>query len=197
MSKNSINFNKMDQDTKIKLLSFKDSAFALAHEDVRYKAETKSLKSDLEKIIEQREKAMAEGMTVDEAASAFSRVEADNAINAAKIRHDNICKTLRSTMSKAYTIIPDTMYDSYTKKINEHKRGDFLNDIKTFLENLGIEGCKQGQISKFAETMSDMIGSKYATSTSIIKNNIMHTTMSKSQFNKLFLAVFCDMFIND
>ena len=56
------------------------------------------------------------------------------------------------------------MHDAYTKKINEHKRGDFLTAIKVFLENLGIDGCSQAQVSKLAENMSDMFGARYAQS---------------------------------
>lgn len=195
--KNNINFNNINDASMAQLKAFKEAARDLAYEDIRFKSELKTLKSNLEAIIAQREKAIAEGMTVDEAASAFSRVEADNAIRKAQRDHEEICTPFRMAMKATYTFIPDTMYDSYTKKINEHKRGDFLNDIKAFLGNLGIEGCKQGQVSKFAETMSDMFGARYASAKKVIENNIMHTTMSKTQFNKLFMAVFCDMFIND
>lgn len=87
------------------------------------------------------------------------------------------------------------MYLAYTKKIDEHKRGDFLTTISEFLTNLGIDGCTQGQISKLAENMSDMFGARYAQSKKIVENGTMHTVISKSQFNKLFMAVFCDMYI--
>ena len=197
MSKNSINFKAMDLNTRLNLLAFKQTALVLAEEDINYRAKLKPLKSRLESIYENRKIAIDNGLTVDEATSEYSVIEVEREINRLKTIHDDEVKRLRNTMSNTYQIIPTTMYDSYAKKINEQKRGDFLNDIKTFLENIGIDNCRQGQISKFAETMSDMIGAKYATSKQITTTGMLHTTMSKSQFNKLFLAVFCDMFIND
>ena len=197
MSKNSINFKAMDLNTRLNLLAFKQTALVLAEEDINYRAKLKPLKTRLESIYENRKIAIDNGLTIDEATSEYSVIEVEREINRLKTIHEDEVKRLRGTMSNTYQIIPITMYDSYTKKINEQKRGDFLNDIKTFLENIGIENCRQGQISKFAETMSDMIGAKYATSKQITTTGMLHTTMSKSQFNKLFLAVFCDMFIND
>ena len=197
MSKNSINFKAMDLNTRLNLLAFKQTALVLAEEDINYRAKLKPLKTRLESIYENRKIAIENGLTIDEATSEYSVIEVEREINRLKTIHDEETKRLRGTMSNTYQIIPITMYDSYTKKINEQKRGDFLNDIKTFLENIGIDNCRQGQISKFAETMSDMIGAKYATSKQITTTGMLHTTMSKSQFNKLFLAVFCDMFIND
>ena len=43
--------------------------------------------------------------------------------------------------------------------------------------------------------MSDMFGARYAQSKKIVNDNILVTTISKAQFNKLFMAVFCDMYI--
>ena len=40
-----------------------------------------------------------------------------------------------------------------------------------------------------------MFGARYATSKKIVENNTFHTAISKAQFNKLFMAVFCDMYI--
>ena len=51
------------------------------------------------------------------------------------------------------------------------------------------------QISKLAENMSDMFGARYAQSKKIVSEGTLHTAISKAQFNKLFMAVFCDMYI--
>ena len=98
-------------------------------------------------------------------------------------------------MKETYIFIPDGMHEAYTKKINEHKRGDFLEAIKQFLVNLGIENCSQAQISKLAENMSDMFGARYAQSKKIVNDNTLVTAISKAQFNKLFMAVFCEMYV--
>ena len=195
MAKNQINFSKMNEKAMAQLVSFKDAALALATEDLRFKAEIKPLKAQLETILSNRQINIDAGMPVDEVLEKFPRVEVDNAIRKAQAEHNEIAEPINKTMRDTYEFIPDGMYAAYTKKIDEHKRGDFLTTIKTFLENLGIENCTQAQISKLAENMSDMFGARYAQSKKIVENNVMHTAISKNQFNKLFMAVFCDMYI--
>lgn len=195
MSKNQINFSKMSQEATTQLQSFKNSAMAIATEDLRFKAEMKPLKAKLEVILVNRENDIKNGLPVDEVIAKFPRVEVDNAIRKAETEHKAIVEPLTKAMKDTYTFIPEGMHDAYTKKINEHKRGDFLTAIKTFIENLGIEGCSQAQISKLAENMSDMFGARYAQSKKIVNEGTLHTAISKAQFNKLFMAVFCDMYI--
>lgn len=195
MAKNQINFTKMSKEATAQLKSFKESAHALAVEDLRFKAELKPLKAQLESILTNRQNDIEAGLPADEVIAKYPRVEVDNAIRKAQTTHDAITEPLNKAMKDTYAFIPETMYSAYIKKIDEHKRGDFLDAIKTFLENLGIEGCTQGQISKLAENMSDMFGAKYATSKKIVENSTMHTAISKAQFNKLFMAVFCDMYV--
>lgn len=195
MAKNQINFSKMSKEVMSQLTTFKDSALALATEDLRFKAEIKPLKAQLESILANRQNDIDNGMNVDEVIAKFPRIEVDNAIRKAETTHKAIVEPLSKSMKDTYAFIPEGMHDAYTKKINEHKRGDFLTAIKTFLENLGIEGCSQAQISKLAENMSDMFGARYAQSKKIVNDNILVTTISKAQFNKLFMAVFCDMYI--
>lgn len=195
MAKNQINFSKMSKEAMVQLNTFKDSALAIATEDLRFKAEIKPLKTQLESILANRQNDIDNGMSVDEVIAKFPRIEVDNAIRKAETAHKAIVEPLTKAMKDTYVFIPDGMHDAYTKKITEHKRGDFLTAIKTFLENLGIEGCSQAQISKLAENMSDMFGARYATSKKIVNDGVMHTSISKAQFNKLFMAVFCDMYI--
>lgn len=196
MSKNQINFSKMSNEAMAQLRTFKDCAVKVANEDLRYKAEIKPLKAELEKILELRHTASEEGKLSDEEITRkYSRVKVDNAIRKAETEHKAIVEPLNKSMRDTYVFIPENMYESYKKKIEEHKRGIFLDAIKTFLENLGIKNCSQAQVSKLAENMSDMFGARYAQSKKIVENNTLTTTTSKAQFNKLFMAVFCDMYV--
>ena len=195
MAKNQINFSKMDETAKKQLRIFKESALAIAVEDLRFKAELKPLKAQLENILANRENELKNGMSLDQATEKFSRLEVDNAIRKCELEHKAIIEPLNKDMKDTYAFVPDNMHTAYVKKIDEHKRGDFLNAIKQFLANLGIENCSQAQISKLAENMSDMFGARYATSKKIVNDGVMHTSISKQAFNKLFMAVFCDMYI--
>lgn len=195
MAKNQINFSKMSKEASAQLNTFKESAHAIAIEDLRYKAEIKPLKAQLETILANRDNDLAQGLSIDEVAVKFPRLEVDNAIRKAETEHKAIVEPLNKSMRETYAFIPETMYEGYKKKIEEHKRGVFLDAIKEFLVNLGIENCSQAQISKLAENMSDMFGARYAQSKKIVENDTLTTTTSKAQFNKLFMAVFCDMYV--
>lgn len=195
MAKNQINFSKMSKEATTQLKSFKESALAIAVEDLRFKAEIKPLKAQLESILANRQNDIDNGMNVDEVVAKFPRIEVDNKIRQAETAHKAIVEPLTKSMKETYIFIPDGMHEAYTKKINEHKRGDFLEAIKQFLVNLGIENCSQAQISKLAENMSDMFGARYAQSKKIVNDNTLVAAISKAQFNKLFMAVFCEMYV--
>lgn len=195
MAKNQINFSKMSKEATTQLKSFKESALAIAVEDLRFKTEIKPLKAQLESILANRQNDIDNGMNVDEVVAKFPRIEVDNKIRQAETAHKAIVEPLTKSMKETYVFIPEGMHEAYTKKINEHKRGDFLETIKQFLVNLGIENCSQAQISKLAENMSDMFGARYAQSKKIVNDNTLVTAISKAQFNKLFMAVFCEMYV--
>lgn len=195
MSKNQINFTKMSQEATMQLNTFKESALAIAVEDLRFKAEMKPLKARLESILANRQNDLNNGLSVDEVTAKFPRDEVDNEIRKAETAHQAILEPLNKAMKEAYIFVPENIFTAYTLKINDGKRGEFLKAITEFLSNLGIEGCSQGQISKFAESMSDKLGAKYATSKKIVEDGTLVTAMKKNQFNKLFMAVFCDMYI--
>lgn len=195
MSKNQINFTKMSQEATMQLKSFKESALAIATEDLRFKAEMKPLKVRLESILANRQNDLNNGLSVDEVTAKFPRDEVDNEIRKAETAHQAILEPLNKAMKDTYIFVPENIFTAYTLKINDGKRGEFLKAITEFLSNLGIEGCSQGQISKFAESMSDKLGAKYATSKKIVEDGTLVTAMKKNQFNKLFMAVFCDMYI--
>lgn len=195
MAKNQINFGKMDEVAKAQINAFKKAATDLAVEDLRYKAEKKALENKLEAILQARKSELENGMDEEEVYAKFPRIEIDNAIRAAQVQHEELSKPFREAMNDTYSFIPEGMHSAYERKINDGKRGDFLEAIKTFLSNLGLEECKQGQISKFAETMSDHFGSRYSTSKTIVNDGKFASAMKKNQFNKLFMAVFCDLFM--
>lgn len=195
MSKNQINFTKMSREATMQLQSFKESALAIAVEDLRFKAEMKPLKARLESILANRQNDLNNGLSVDEVIAKFPRDEVDNEIRKAETAHQAILEPLNKAMKDTYIFVPENIFTAYTLKINDGKRGEFLKAITEFLSNLGIEGCSQGQVSKFAESMSDKLGAKYATSKKIVEDGTLVTAMKKNQFNKLFMAVFCDMYI--
>ena len=155
----------------------------------------KPIKARLESILANRQNDLNNGLSVDEVTAKFPRDEVDNEIRKAETAHQAIVEPLNKAMKETYVFVPENIFTAYTLKINDGKRGEFLKSITEFLSNLGIEGCSQGQISKFAESMSDKLGAKYATSKKIVEDGTLVTAMKKNQFNKLFMAVFCDTYL--
>ena len=195
MSKNQINFSKMDETTKKQLDTFKKMAIDIAKEDLRFKAEMKPLKARKDAILSDRDNDLKQGMSIDDVAEKFPLTDVDNDIRKCELNHKAIVEPLNKAMKETYAFVPETLYNSYVRKIELGKRGDFLDDIEQFLTNLGIENCSQAQVRRFAESMSDKLGAKYATSKAIVNDGTLVATMKKSQFSKLFLAVFCDTYI--
>lgn len=195
MARNQINFTKMSKEATLQLNTFKDSALKIAKEDLRFKSVIKPLNAKLENILKNRQIELDNGMSVEDASAKFPRIEVDNEIRKEEVKHSDILEPLKKDMKDSYKFVPENIFNAYTLKINDGKRGEFLTCVSEFLSNLGIEGCTQGQISKFAESMSDKLGAKYATSKKIVEDGMLVTAMKKNQFNKLFMAVFCDMYL--
>lgn len=195
MARNQINFTKMSKEATLQLNTFKDSALKIAKEDLRFKSVIKPLNAKLENILKNRQIELDNGMSVEDASTKFPRIEVDNEIRKEEVKHFDILEPLKKDRKDSYKFVPENIFNAYTLKINDGKRGEFLTCVSEFLSNLGIEGCTQGQISKFAESMSDKLGAKYATSKKIVEDGTLVTAMKKNQFNKLFMAVFCDMYL--
>ena len=195
MARNQINFTKMSKEATLQLNNFKDSALKIAKEDLRFKSVIKPLNAKLENILKNRQIELDNGMSVEDASAKFPRIEVDNEIRKEELKHADILEPHKKNMKDSYKFVPENIFNAYTLKINDGKRGEFLTCVSEFLSNLGIEGCTQGQISKFAESMSDKLGAKYATSKKIVEDGTLVTAMKKNQFNKLFMAVFCDMYL--
>lgn len=66
MANNQINFKNISTEASAQISSFKESALAIANEDLRFKAEIKPLKAKLEAILANRENDLAQGLSVDE-----------------------------------------------------------------------------------------------------------------------------------
>ena len=98
MAKNQINFTKMNKEATTQLNTFKESAHAIAVEDLRFKAEIKPLKAQLESILANRQNDIDNGMNVDEVVAKFPRIEVDNAIRKAETAHKAIVEPLTKAM---------------------------------------------------------------------------------------------------
>lgn len=193
MSKAAIDYGKINVQSLSYLRDFMSVRVLIAKEDMRHKAENKRLKEKLDEIHKDRESDLSQGMALDDVIRKHSSVEAENAIRKEENKHKEILKPLKDALKDTYVFMPDGMYDSYVRKIELGKRGNFIECIKIFLENIGIEEVSQSAVCKLAEQISDYLGVCVSTSKKLLEEGVFSSTMKKSQFNKLFMSVFCDV----
>lgn len=191
-----INFNTMNTTTLSTLSAFCEARIALAKAEIEHKKIIAPLQSELAEIKEKRTKALAEGRPTDEVIREFSTLEVDKKITAEENRYDEVKKPLNKAVKDTYKFVPENAFESYEKKFNEGKRGEFLDMIAEFVENLGIIEKSEGAIRKFAEELSDRLGVRVATSKNLLKNGTFTNTMNKGAFNKLFMSAFIDLLVN-
>ena len=193
MSKKVIDFTQINETALVHLQNFAAARIAIAKEDQRHKAEKKSLNAQLEAIHENRELNIKAGFPRDEVLIKFSTLEIDKAIRKEEDKHKEIMKPLNEDLKSAYAFIPENMYEGYKRKMELHKRGEYINCINAFLENLGIEENSQSALCKLAEQISDYLGVTVSKSGKLLKEHKFSCVMHKVLFNRLFMSVFCDI----
>lgn len=197
MSKTPINFEAIDGKSLAYLNAFVTARIAIAKEDIRHMAEMKPLKAKLETIYENREIDLKNGMNLDDVIRKHSSIEVDKAIRVENNLHKETLKPLNDDLKSTYAFIPDGIYDSYVRKIELGKRGDFIECIKGFLENIGIEEVSQSALCKLSEQFANRLGVSVSNSKQLLEEGIFSSTMKDRQFNKLFMSIFCDILVQN
>lgn len=193
MSKKAIDFSQIDTKALEQLKNFAAVRIAIAKEDQRHKAEKKSLNAQLDAIHENRELNIKAGFPRDEVLIKFSTLEIDKAIRKEEDKHKEIMKPLNEELKSTYAFIPENMYDGYARKVELQKRGKYINYLSEFLGNLGIIETSQSGLCKLAEQISDYLGVTISKSGKLLKEHKFSCVMHKTQFNRLFMSVFCDI----
>ncbi|KAI4438935.1 hypothetical protein FMM80_00685 [Schaedlerella arabinosiphila] len=190
-----INFEKINAKAMAQVQNFAAARVSIAKEDRRFKEIIKPLNKKLDKIFEDRENDLAQGIDKEEVFRKHSTIETENAIRKATAEHREAVKPLNAALKATYEFIPASLYTAYEKKIEEGKRGDFLESIKKFLENLGIEEVSQSALCKLSERISDKLGVSCSNSKKLLDEGKFASTLNGNQFSKLFMSVFCDILI--
>lgn len=193
MSKKPIDFTQINEKALAQLKNFAETRIAIAKEDQRHKTEKKSLNAQLDAINENRERNINAGFSRDEVLIKFSTLEVDKAIRQENDKHKEIMKPLNEELRNTYAFIPENMYDGYVRKVELQKRGEYINYLSDFLKNLGIKEVSQSALCKLAEQIADYLGVMASKSSKLLKEHRFSCVMHKSQFNKLFMSIFCDI----
>lgn len=193
MSKKNINFEKMSRKALNQIKAFAVSRIKIAKEDRRHNDVQKVLYAKLDAIHESRENDLKQGFSQEDVLRKFPSIEVENALRQERDLHDAISEPLRSELNSTYVFMPDGLYEAYVKKLEEGKRGDFLDSIRGFLAEIGIEEVSQSALCRLSENISDKIGGCVTTSKVLLKDGKFSCKLRKPSFNKLFMSVFCDI----
>lgn len=195
MSKKSINFKNMTEQSMNQISSFKTTMVAIAKENITYHVTMKQLDKKLDAIKENRNNDLDQGIDLNDVLVKYPTLDVEKEIKVEILRHKGVIKPLNEELSSTYAFIPENMYDAYVKKIEEGKRGMFLDSMSEFLNNLGIEEYTDSQVRALAERMSDNLGGIISKADTIADGGNFHDIMRKRTFCKLFMSVFCDLYM--
>ena len=193
MSKKAIDFSQIDPKALVHLQNFAAARIAIAKEDQRHKEVLSPLKKQLEALKESRENDINAGLPRDEVLIKYSTVDIDNAIRKENDLHKEITKPLNEDLKSTYAFVPEELYEGYKRKMELQKRGEYLNCLNSFLQNLGITETSQSALCKLAEQITDYIGVSVSTSKKLLEDRVFTCVLKKNQFNRLFMSIFCDI----
>lgn len=193
MSKKVIDFSQIDPKALVHLQNFAAARIAIAKEDQRHKEVLSPLKKQLEALKESRENDINAGLPRDEVLIKYSTVDIDNAIRKENDLHKEITKPLNEELKSTYAFVPEELYEGYKRKMELQKRGEYLNCLNSFLQNLGITETSQSALCKLAEQITDYIGVSVSTSKKLLEDRVFTCVLKKNQFNRLFMSIFCDI----
>ena len=103
----------------------------------------------------------------------------------------NVRRLIVEELNRVLGLVPQGMYDCYLKKINEGKRGEYLQACQEFVRRFGAKGTDTA-INKMAERLCDLVGIKASSNKMILEKNQFTSLYSKRQFNKMWMSAFCD-----
>lgn len=190
-----INFSNFSDSNRALLHDFRTAIIAIAEENARYSSATKPVKTQREKTLALRESAIQDGMSYNDAIIKYSISKEESILTKLKAEHEQNIKDYNKTLKACYAFIPEGMYKAYQVKAQTFDDADFNKEFGKFLEGLGIE-VGTAIVPKWARKLTSAVGVSMATQKTLLTGaESLTKAMSKTMFNKLFMATFIDLFI--
>ena len=190
-----VNFSNFSDSNRALLHDFRTAIIAIAEENARYSSATKPVKTQREKTLALRESAIQDGMSYNNAIIKYSISKEESILTKLKAEHEQNIKDYNKTLKACYAFIPEGMYKAYQVKAQTFDDADFNKEFGKFLEGLGIE-VGTAIVPKWARKLTSAIGVSMATQKTLLTGaESLTKAMSKTMFNKLFMATFIDLFI--
>lgn len=190
-----VNFSNFSDSNRALLHDFRTAIIAIAEENARYSSATKPVKTQREKTLALRESAIQDGMSYNDAIIKYSISKEESILTKLKAEHEQNIKDYNKTLKACYAFIPEGMYKAYQVKAQTFDDADFNKEFGKFLEGLSIE-VGTAIVPKWARKLTSAIGVSMATQKTLLTGaESLTKAMSKTMFNKLFMATFIDLFI--
>lgn len=190
-----VNFTNFTDQNRALLHDFKTAIIAIAEENAKYSSATKPVKAQREKTLALRESAIQDGMSYNDAIIKHSISKEESILAKLKAEHEQNIKDYNKTLKACYAFIPEGMYKAYQVKAQTFDDAEFNKEFGKFLESLGIE-VGTAIVPKWARKLTSAIGVSMATQKTLLTGaESLTKAMSKTCFNKLFMASFIDLFI--
>lgn len=190
-----VSFSNFSDSNRALLHDFKTAIIAIAEENAKYSSATKPVKAQREKTLALRESAIQDGMSYNDAIIKHSISKEESILAKLKAEHEQNIKDYNKTLKACYAFIPEGMYKAYQVKAQTFDDAEFNKEFGKFLEGLGIE-VGTAIVPKWARKLTSAIGVSMATQKTLLTGaESLTKAMSKTCFNKLFMATFIDLFI--
>lgn len=190
-----VSFSNFSDSNRALLHDFKTAIIAIAEENAKYSSATKPVKAQREKTLALRESAIQDGMSYNDAIVKYSISKEESILAKLKTEHESAVKDYNKTLKACYAFIPEGMYKAYQVKAQTFDDTEFNKEFSKFLEGLGIE-VGTAIVPKWTRKLTSAIGVSMATQKTLLTGaESLTKAMSKTCFNKLFMATFIDLFI--
>lgn len=190
-----VNFSNFSDKNRALLHDFRTAIIAIAEENAHYSTTAKPVRTQREKTLALRESAIQEGMDYNDAIIKYSISKEESILAKLKAEHETAVKGYNKTLKACYAFIPEGMYKAYQVKAQTFDDTEFNKELNKFLEGLGIE-VGTAIVPKWARKLTSAIGVSMATQKTLLTGaESLTKAMSKTCFNKLFMASFIDLFI--
>ena len=190
-----VSFSNFSDSNRALLHDVKTAIIAIAEENAKYSSATKPVKAQREKTLALRESAIQDGASYNDAIVKYSISKEESILAKLKTEHESAVKDYNKTLKACYAFIPEGMYKAYQVKAQTFDDTEFNKEFSKFLEGLGIE-VGTAIVPKWARKLTSAIGVSMATQKTLLTGaESLTKAMSKTCFNKLFMATFIDLFI--
>lgn len=192
-----INANTITPEAISMLSSYNQATLVLRSLAVEHKAKEEELKDKLTGIVEERQKALDAGESIDTVSAEYSVVDAEKAITAEAIAYKAACEPWRAAQRNARKLVPKDIYESYQAAYEKGQIAAYEADVKNFLSSLGISVPTTAQLNKVARQFVVRTSGARRANQKAAEAGHYITAKSKVQYADIFMLTILEWLVAD